>query len=103
VDYWNLLRGGSVELGAQAGMAINPKWVPQLKAARMQVGGRTVSVYDRVMQLKANMEQGGTFDPYTGPIRDRNGILRVPAVKDLNNMSWVAPGVVGQVADEPKR
>lgn len=108
VDYWNLLRGGSVELGAQAGMAINPKWVPQLKAAKMQVGGRTVSVYDRVMQLKANMEGGGKFDPYTGPIRDRNGILRVPAgqvmsVKDLNNMSWVAPGVVGQVADEPKR
>ncbi|GGM14840.1 BMP family ABC transporter substrate-binding protein [Deinococcus aerophilus] len=108
VDYWNLLRGGSVELGAQDGMAINPKWVPQLKAAKMTVGDKQVSVYDRVMALKTEMEKGGKFDPFTGPIKDRNGILRVPAgkvmsVADLNNMSWVAPGVTGQVADEPKK
>jgi basic membrane protein A len=107
VDYWNLLRGGSVELGAQDGMAINPKWVPQLKAAKMTVNGKQVSVYDRVMALKADMEKGGKFDPFTGPIKDRNGVLRVPAGKvssigDLNSMSWVAPGVTGQVADEPK-
>ncbi|THF67983.1 BMP family ABC transporter substrate-binding protein [Deinococcus sp. Arct2-2] len=107
VDYWNLLKGGSVELGAQDGMAINPKWVPQLKAAKMTVNGKQVSVYDRVMALKADMEKGGKFDPYNGPIKDRNGVLRVPAGKtssigDLNNMSWVAPGVAGQVADEPK-
>ncbi|MDB5046863.1 MAG: transporter substrate-binding protein [Deinococcus sp.] len=107
VDYWNLLKGGSVELGAQDGMAINPKWIPQLKAAKMTVNGKKVSVYDRVMALKAEMEKGGKFDPYNGPIKDRNGVLRVPAGKvasigDLNSMSWVAPGVAGQVADEPK-
>jgi basic membrane protein A len=107
VDYWNLLKGGSVELGAQDGMAINPKWIPQLKAAKMTVNGKKVSVYDRVMALKAEMEKGGKFDPYTGPIKDRNGVLRVAAGKvssigDLNSMSWVAPGVAGQVADEPK-
>ncbi|UQN05681.1 BMP family ABC transporter substrate-binding protein [Deinococcus sp. QL22] len=107
VDYWNLLRGGSVELGAQDGMAINPKWVPQLKAAKMTVNGKQVSVYDRVMALKADMEKGGKFDPFTGPIKDRNGVVRVKAGKvstigELNNMSWVAPGVAGQVADEPK-
>ena len=90
------------------GMAINPKWVPQLKAARMTVNGKQVSVYDRVMQLKAEMEKGGKFDPFTGPIKDRNGVLRVPAgkvmsVADLNNMAWVAPGVTGQIADEPKK
>ena len=108
VDYWSLLRGGAVELGAQDGMAINPKWVPALKAAKMKVGGKTVSVYDRVMQLKTEMEKGGKFDPFTGPIKDRNGVLRVPAGKtmtiaELNNMAWVAPGVTGQVADEPKK
>ncbi|PNY80071.1 BMP family ABC transporter substrate-binding protein [Deinococcus koreensis] len=108
VDYWNLLRGGSVELGAQDGMAVNPKWVPALKAKMVTVAGKQVSVYDRVMQLKAEMESGGKFDPYAGPIKDRNGILRVPAgkvasVADLNNMAWVAQGVVGQVADEPKK
>ncbi|WP_221088384.1 BMP family ABC transporter substrate-binding protein [Deinococcus aquaedulcis] len=108
VDYWNLLRGGSVELGAQDGMAINPKWIPALKAKTMTVNGKKISVYDRVMALKAEMEKGGKFDPFTGPLKDRNGILRVPAgkvmsVADLNNMAWVAPGVVGQVADEPKK
>lgn len=107
VDYWNLLKGGSVELGAQDGMAINPKWIPQLKAAKMTVNGKKVSVYDRVMALKTEMEKGGKFDPYTGPIKDRNGVLRVAAGKvssvgDLSSMSWVAPGVAGQVADEPK-
>ncbi|MEF2280451.1 BMP family ABC transporter substrate-binding protein [Deinococcus sp. YIM 134068] len=108
VDYWNLLRGGAVELGAQEGMAINPKWVPQLRAAKITVAGKPTTVYDRVLALKADMEKGGKFDPFTGPIRDRNGILRVPAgkvlsVAELNNMAWVVPGVVGQVADEPKK
>ena len=108
VDYWNLLRGGSVELGAQPGMPVNPKWVPQMKAKMMTVGGKQVSVYDRVMALKTEMEKGGKFNPFTGPIKDRNGILRVPAgkvitVAELNNMSWVVPGVTGQVADEPKK
>lgn len=108
VDYWNLLRGGSVELGAQDGMAINPKWVPALKAKSMTVNGKKTTVYDRVMALKAEMEKGGKFDPFTGPLKDRNGILRVPAgkvasVAELNNMAWVVPGVTGQIADEPKK
>lgn len=109
VDYWWLMNKGAVELGSQPEMAINPKWVPQLKAAKMTVNGKQVSVYDRVTQLMAAMNKPTpTFDPYTGPLKDRNGILRVPAGKvmsigDLNNMSWVAPGVVGQVADEPKK
>ncbi|MXV21383.1 BMP family ABC transporter substrate-binding protein [Deinococcus xianganensis] len=108
VDYWNLLRGGSVELGAQDGMAINPKWVPALKAKSMTVNGKKTTVYDRVMALKTDMEKGGKFDPFTGPLKDRNGILRVPAgkvatVAELNNMAWVVPGVTGQVADEPKK
>ena len=108
VDYWNLLRGGSVELGAQDGMAINPKWVPALKAKTMTVNGKKTTVYDRVMALKTDMEKGGKFDPFTGPIKDRNGILRVQAgkvatVAELNNMAWVVPGVTGQIADEPKK
>lgn len=108
VDYWNLLKGGSVELGAQDGMAINPKWVPALKAKSMTVNGKKTTVYDRVMALKTEMEKGGKFDPFTGPLKDRNGILRVPAgkvasVAELNNMAWVVPGVTGQIADEPKK
>ncbi len=109
VDYWSLLNSGGVEMGADAGLAINPKYAAQLKAARMTVNGKQVSVYDRVMTLMADMKKAKpTFDPFTGPIADRNGVMRVAAGKvssigDLNGMSWVAPGVVGAVADEPKK
>jgi simple sugar transport system substrate-binding protein len=109
VDYWWLLREGAVELGAQDGMAINPKFQARLKAAAITVGGKRTNVYDRVMELNKNMSSARpTFDPYTGPIRDRKGILRVPAgkvmsVAELNNMAWVAPGVLGEIADEPTK
>ena len=108
VDYWWLLSKGAVEMGADMNMPFGAKFVPQLKAAKMMVGGKPVSVYDRVMALNAQMVAGGKFDPFTGPIKDRGGVLRVPAGKtmsigDLNSMSWVAPGVNGQVADEPKK
>lgn len=109
VDYWSLLNTGAVEMGADAGLAFNPKYTAQLKAAKMTVAGKQISVYDRLTALLADMKKAKpTFDPYAGPIRDRNGVLRVPAgkvssVADLNNMGWVAPGVVGAVADEPKK
>ncbi|WP_293912536.1 BMP family ABC transporter substrate-binding protein [Deinococcus sp.] len=108
VDYWWLLSKGAVEMGADMGMPFNAKFVPQLKAAKMMVGGKPVSVYDRVVALNAEMVAGGKFDPFTGPIKDRSGVLRVPAGKvmsigDLNGMIWVAPGINGQVADEPKK
>ncbi len=108
VDYWWLLREGAVELGGQPGVPINPKFVEPLKKAQMTVGGKQVSVYDRVTELLKDMSSANpTFDPFTGPIQDRNGVMRVPAgkvmtVQELNQMQWVAPGVVGPVADEPK-
>ncbi|WP_425146436.1 BMP family ABC transporter substrate-binding protein [Deinococcus sp.] len=109
VDYWWLLSKGAVEMGADDGVAINPKYVAQLKAAKMTVAGKSLSVYDRLMALTSDMKSAKpTFDPYTGPIKDRSGVLRVAAGKvmsvgDLNSMSWVAPGVKGDVADEPKK
>ncbi len=109
VDYWSLLNTGAVEMGADSGLAFNPKYTAQLKAARMTVAGKQISVYDRVMALMADMKKPKpTFDPFTGPIKDRNGVVRVPAGKvssigDLNSMGWVAPGIVGAVADEPKK
>ncbi|AWR86753.1 BMP family ABC transporter substrate-binding protein [Meiothermus taiwanensis] len=108
VDYWWLARERAVMLGAQVGMPINPKFEPALKQASMTVNGRKVSVYDRVMELYKDIQSPNPkWDPFTGPIRDRNGVLRVPAgrkmtVKELNEMQWVAPGVVGPVPDEPK-
>ena len=109
VDYWSIMNTGGVEMGADAGLAINPKYAAQLKAAKMTANGKQVSVYDRVMALMTDMKSAKpTFDPFTGPISDRNGVMRVAAGKvssigDLSSMGWVAPGVVGAVADEPKK
>ncbi|OJH41071.1 BMP family ABC transporter substrate-binding protein [Cystobacter ferrugineus] len=108
VDYWWLLREGAVEMGGQPGVPINPKFVDALKKAQMTVGGKQVSVHDRVQELLKDMSSSKPgFDPFTGPLQDRHGATRVPAGKtltkeELNQMQWVAPGVTGPVADEPK-
>jgi basic membrane protein A len=109
VDYWWLLAQKAVEMGAQFGMPINPVFVDKLKGAMVTAPGfGRVSVYDLIMRRLAQMSQSPpAFDPFTGPIRDRNGVVRVPAgrtmtVGELNSMQWAAPGVVGTWPDEPK-
>lgn len=108
VDYWWLLHENAVELGAQPGMVINPKFAPVLRSTNMKVGNRTVSVFNRVNELLLSMSRAKpTFDPFTGPLTDRYGKVRVSAgktmtVEELNSMDWVVPGVTGTIADEPK-
>jgi simple sugar transport system substrate-binding protein len=46
------------------------------------------------------------FDPFSGPIFDRKGILRVPAgsrmsVLELTTMEWAAAGIIGAWPGEP--
>ncbi len=80
VDYFWLLKEGAVEMGADYGVPINPKHVPLLQKAQMSVGGKKVAVYDRIIALLKDMSSPKpTFDPFTGPIRDRKGVVRIPA------------------------
>lgn len=109
VDYWSLLNSGAVELGAKPGVPINPVFVPKLKAKIVNIAGLgKMSVYDAVMKRLAQMKQAKpAFDPYTGPIKDRKGVLRIPAgqtatEQDLTNLQWAAPGVTGPWQGEPK-
>ncbi|WP_027881161.1 BMP family ABC transporter substrate-binding protein [Meiothermus rufus] len=114
VDYWWLLKEGAVELGGEFGVPINPAFVPALKAKRVtdKLTGKQTTVYDLVMARYEAMK-AGKFSPFTGPIRDRNGILRVPAGQvypiysdkpgaNQASMEWAAPGIVGQWPNEPK-
>ncbi len=108
VDYWWLLPERAVELGGQPGMAINPEYVPKLKAVKVQIPGLgRLSVYDLVLKRLAQMSDPKLlFDPFQGPISDRKGVLRVPAgkrmtVQELTSMEWAAPGVVGPWEKEP--
>lgn len=108
VDYWWLLAEGAVELGGDFGVPINPAWKARLQAVKVSTPdlGR-ISVYDLVMhRLKQMSDPRVTFEPFTGPIADRKGTLRVQAGKrmsvlELNTMEWAAPGVVGPWPKEP--
>lgn len=110
VDYWWLLAEKAVEMGAQPRMPINPLFISKLKATKVNTPdlGR-LSVYDLILKRHAQMASSAmTFDPFTGPIKDRKGIVRVPAGKrmtvgELNSMEWAAPGVVGPWPKEPTK
>jgi simple sugar transport system substrate-binding protein len=108
VDYWWLLREKAVEMGTQPGMLINPAFEAQLKGTIVldPVLG-AMSVYDFVMARIGQMtDPSMIFDPFSGPIFDRKGILRVPAgsrmsVLELTTMEWAAAGIIGAWPGEP--
>jgi simple sugar transport system substrate-binding protein len=108
VDYWWLLAEGAVELGGEFGVPLNPAWKGRLQAVQVNTPdlGR-LSAYDLVMKRLAQMSDPKvTFDPFTGPIKNRKGKLVVPAGKrmsigELNTMEWAAPGIVGPWQKEP--
>ncbi len=110
VDWWGLLHNGGVEMGADFGMPINPKWVPVLKDKVIDhpFFGK-ISVYDLVMKRLAQLkDKQMVFNPFQGPIYDRNGILRIPegtraSYNELLTMQWAVQGVVGPWPGEPKK
>jgi simple sugar transport system substrate-binding protein len=102
VDYWWLLQEKAVEMGAKPGMLINPVYDDQLKAVMVDdpVLG-TISVYDLVLKrLEQMSDPSMVFDPFKGPIYDRDGNLKVPegtrmSVFELTTMDWAVDGIVG--------
>ncbi len=108
VDYWWLLGEKAVELGGEFGQPINPLFKARLQARKVKTADLgTVSVYDLIQKRLAQMSTVTmAFEPFTGPIKDRKGTLRVPAGKrmtvlELTTMEWAAPGVVGPWPKEP--
>jgi basic membrane protein A len=109
VDYWGLLSGGpnlgapsSVELGGDFGVPINPVFENQLKAVTLNdplLGN--ISVYDLVFARIDQMKDSAVlFDPFTGPINDQGGALKIQpgqrlTVFELNTIDWFVEGVIG--------
>ena len=62
-----------------------------------------ISVYDLVMiRLEQMSEVTVLFDPFTGPIKDQEGNLRIPAGSrgshnELWLMDWFVENVVGKL------
>ena len=104
VDYWWMLKEGAVELGGEFGVPINPKFIDELKAVYVTdpILGE-VSVYDLVMvRLEQMSEETVLFDPFTGPIYDNTGILRIEAGRrashdELWTVDWYVDNILGEV------
>jgi len=104
VDYWWMLREGACELGGEFGVPINPKFEAPLKEKKVTdpVFGE-ISVYDLVMKRLAQMsEETVLFDPFTGPIKDQEGKVRIEAGRrgthdELWLMDWFVDNVVGEI------
>lgn len=108
VDYWWLLGEKAVELGGDFGQPINPLFKARLQARKAKTADLgTISVYDLIQKRLAQMStMTMAFEPFTGPIKDRKGTMRVQAGKrmtvlELTTMEWAAPGVVGPWPKEP--
>jgi simple sugar transport system substrate-binding protein len=102
VDYWWLLKEKAVEIGAKPGMLINPVHEEVLKGIYLDdpVLGM-ISIYDLVMKrLEQMADPSMVFDPFNGPIYDRDGNLKVPeglrmSMFELTTMDWAVDGIVG--------
>ncbi len=104
VDYWWMLREGAVELGADIGVPINPEFEDELKAVKVKdpILGE-ISVYDLVFKRMEQMsEETVVFDPFTGPIKDQDGNLRIEEGRrathdELWTIDWFVEGIVGKL------
>jgi len=101
VDYWWMLKERAVELGCDYGVPINPEFEDDLKAKIIyhpEFG--SISVYDLVFKrLQQMSEPTVVFDPFTGPIRDQNGNLRIPSgARATHDMLWEMDWFVDNVA-----
>jgi simple sugar transport system substrate-binding protein len=101
-QHWGLLHGGYAEIGSDWGELINPLFVDDLKAATVTdpVLGE-ISVYDLIMtRLEQFKELRVTFLPFTGPIYDTEGNLRlkpgeVISTEELRwGFDWYQEGII---------
>lgn len=108
VDYFWLLEQGAVEMGAEPGVPVAEAWIDDLEAVTVtdpELG--EVNVHELVMHRLEQMQQGrDVFDPFTGPIADRNGAEvypegHLPTIQELLGIEWAAPGVAGPWDNEP--
>jgi len=103
-DVWWLAKEKAAVLGGSATEIINPKFVPALKQAMLETKefGK-ISAYDLVIKRYTQMQQGvEVFEPFTGPITDNEGNLRIKAgdkasKDDLLSIMYYVENVEGSI------
>ena len=103
-DIWWLAKEKAALLGGSKTDMINPKFVQPLKDAMVdskELG--TISAYDLVVKRYEQMKQGvEVFEPFTGPIKDNQGNLRIKAGEkasksDLLSIMYYVDNVEGSI------
>lgn len=106
-DMWWLAKEKAVLLGGKIGEKINPKFVDELKSKFVtdSILGK-ISIYDLIMKrLEQMSEPTVIFDPFTGPIYDQKGNLRLKPGQRANHdmlwtIDWFVDNVVGNIPKE---
>jgi simple sugar transport system substrate-binding protein len=108
VDEWWRLGEDAVEMFYTPGVLINPRYKETLSAVKTDDGtGHPISVYDLIAKRFAQMSMNPPqFEPFTGPLTDAAGKLRVPAGQtatrdQLFSITWRLPNVVGSWPNPP--
>ncbi len=103
-DMWWLAAEKAAILGGTFKDIINPKFVAELKAAKVNTADfGSISVYDLVVKRYDQMKKGtDLFDPFTGPIKDNTGTLKIKAGSkaskgDLLSIMYYVDNVVGSI------
>lgn len=101
-QHWGLLHGGYVKVGATWNETINPKFKDDLKEVKVKdpVLGK-INVYNLIhKRLKQFKQKRVLYEPFTGPIYDTEGNLRLKkgekiSTQDLRwNMNWYVKGII---------
>ena len=104
VDYWWLMRENAAVLGALFDEPINPIFEDDLKAVTVTdplLG--ELSVYDLIYARIGQMtDPAMLFDPFTGPITDQDGTLRLQegqraTIGELLTIDWFVEGNIGSI------
>ena len=105
-DYWWLAKEKAAILGGNETEIINPKFVGDLKNAMIDTKefGK-ISAYKLVTMRYAQMQQGvDVFEPFTGPIKDNKGNLKIKAgekasKQDLLSIMYYVDNIKGSIPE----
>jgi basic membrane protein A and related proteins len=99
--YWKAKEGAAF-LGSSAENPVNPKFIPALKAVKIKTPDLgTMNAYDLSMK-RYDQVKAETFEPYTGPIKDQSGKVRIAAGKkatvgELIAIDYFVDNVKGEI------
>jgi simple sugar transport system substrate-binding protein len=78
--------------------AFNPAFLAELQAKKLKTPDRGAIPLLELLDLRAEQMASGQFEPFTGPIKDQKGVMRLPAGvradwKFLESIDWLMDNV----------